>query len=178
MRGAGYRGKFGGEGWDGMWTDMSEIVRPTRDGIHGREFISTVVDVGSKPVFLEFNEDGDFVGQTPQTFEIQLPVVFDLPPVSVVEKDIYKTFAETANELDTLAIIPIGEITKYGLESENVVPLIEVGEEGAYPHETIDHSEAMGGIEEVFDAVARPAVGEQVMTLLERSDLVGAGAVA
>ncbi|MFQ5614893.1 MAG: hypothetical protein ACE5GO_00260 [Anaerolineales bacterium] len=41
VRGAGYRGKFGGEGWDGMWTDMSEIVRPARDGIHGREFIST-----------------------------------------------------------------------------------------------------------------------------------------
>src|SRR5579859_3710767 len=37
VRGAGYRGAFGGEGWDGLWTDMSEIVRPTRDGIHGRE---------------------------------------------------------------------------------------------------------------------------------------------
>jgi len=36
VRGAGYRGPFGGAGWDGMWTDMSEIVRPTRDGIHGR----------------------------------------------------------------------------------------------------------------------------------------------
>src|SRR5262245_64021547 len=35
VRGAGYRGRFGGEGWDAMWTDMSEIVRPTRDGIHG-----------------------------------------------------------------------------------------------------------------------------------------------
>src|SRR5262249_4332495 len=45
VRGAGYRGRFGGEGWDGLWTDMSEIVRPTRDGIHGREFISTAVDI-------------------------------------------------------------------------------------------------------------------------------------
>ncbi|MDR3625138.1 MAG: hypothetical protein P4L16_08405 [Chlamydiales bacterium] len=43
IRGAGYRGKFGGSSWDGMWTDLSEIVRPTRDGIHGREFISTEV---------------------------------------------------------------------------------------------------------------------------------------
>ena len=42
VKGAGYGGKFGGQGWDGMWTDMSEIVRPTRDGIHGREYISTV----------------------------------------------------------------------------------------------------------------------------------------
>jgi hypothetical protein len=47
VKGAGYRGKFGGEGWEGMWTDMSEIVRPTRDGIHGREFISTVIS----PIF-------------------------------------------------------------------------------------------------------------------------------
>jgi hypothetical protein len=52
VRGAGFRGAFSGPGWDGMWTDMSEIVRPTRDGIHGREFISTSVDLGPKPRFL------------------------------------------------------------------------------------------------------------------------------
>ena len=39
VSGAGYRGKFSGHGFDSMWTDMSEIVRPTRDGIHGREYI-------------------------------------------------------------------------------------------------------------------------------------------
>ncbi|MCK5527070.1 MAG: hypothetical protein KAJ05_07970, partial [Candidatus Latescibacteria bacterium] len=37
VSGAGYRGPFTGLGFDSMWTDMSEIVRPTRDGIHGRE---------------------------------------------------------------------------------------------------------------------------------------------
>ena len=57
VRGAGYRGAFGGAGWDGMWTDMSEIVRPTRDGIHGRETISTVVDIGEKPAFLTLDAD-------------------------------------------------------------------------------------------------------------------------
>ena len=36
VSGAGYRGPFVGAGFDSMWTDMSEIVRPTRDGIHGR----------------------------------------------------------------------------------------------------------------------------------------------
>ena len=36
VSGAGYRGPFSGTGFDSMWTDMSEIVRPTRDGIHGR----------------------------------------------------------------------------------------------------------------------------------------------
>jgi len=33
------RGRFHGPGFDSIWTDMSEIVRPTRDGIHGREYI-------------------------------------------------------------------------------------------------------------------------------------------
>ncbi len=46
VSGAGYRGPFSGPGFDSMWTDMSEIVRPTRDGIHGREYISTAVDIG------------------------------------------------------------------------------------------------------------------------------------
>ncbi len=56
--GAGYRGMFAGPNYDGMWTDMSEIVRPTRDGIHGRESISTCVDLGSKPLSLEFDPSG------------------------------------------------------------------------------------------------------------------------
>ena len=47
--GQGYRGPFTGPGFDGMWTDMSEIVRPTRDGIHGREYISTGVSLGAGP---------------------------------------------------------------------------------------------------------------------------------
>ena len=33
---------------------MSEIVRPTRDGIHGREYISTSVDIGRKLPHLAF----------------------------------------------------------------------------------------------------------------------------
>ncbi|MDD5672807.1 MAG: hypothetical protein PHC61_01470, partial [Chitinivibrionales bacterium] len=39
VSGCGYGGPFCGQGYDSMWTDMSEIVRPTRDGIHGREYI-------------------------------------------------------------------------------------------------------------------------------------------
>ena len=48
VSGSGYGGPFSGPGFDSMWTDMSEIVRPTRDGIHGREYISTSVDIGRK----------------------------------------------------------------------------------------------------------------------------------
>src|SRR6266511_4100558 len=31
VRGAGYRGRFGGEGWDGIWTDMSELLHALAD---------------------------------------------------------------------------------------------------------------------------------------------------
>ncbi len=54
VSGAGYGGRFTGPGFDAIWTDMSEIVRPTRDGIHGREYISTSVDIGAKPGWLDF----------------------------------------------------------------------------------------------------------------------------
>jgi hypothetical protein len=49
---AGYGGPFKGPGFDSIWTDMSEIVRPTCDGIHGREYISTTVDLEESPVFI------------------------------------------------------------------------------------------------------------------------------
>ncbi|MGB3129052.1 MAG: hypothetical protein WBC11_04970, partial [Dehalococcoidia bacterium] len=61
VSGAGYRGPFCGPGFDQMWTDMSEIVRPTRDGIHGREYISTVIELGRRPERLEFDENGNLL---------------------------------------------------------------------------------------------------------------------
>ena len=64
VSGAGYRGPFSGPGFDSMWTDMSEIVRPTRDGIHGREYISTAIDLGRKMDRLEF-DDGRVVRISP-----------------------------------------------------------------------------------------------------------------
>jgi Pyruvate/2-oxoacid:ferredoxin oxidoreductase delta subunit len=48
VSGCGYGGPFSGKGFDSVWTDMSEIVRPTRDGIHGREYINTSVDIGRR----------------------------------------------------------------------------------------------------------------------------------
>ena len=65
VSGAGYGGVFAGEGFDSFWTDMSEIVRPTRDGIHGREYISTSIDLGRKPMFLVFDEQGELLFEPP-----------------------------------------------------------------------------------------------------------------
>jgi hypothetical protein len=130
VKGAGYRGKFGGEGWEGMWTDMSEIVRPTRDGIHGREFISTVVDIGYRPNFLEFDEDGMLVGAEPKIVSIPLPILFDLPPENDQPDTAARITAKAAVELGTLAVLPVAMIRNLGLTGGHIVPLVGA-EEGA-----------------------------------------------
>jgi hypothetical protein len=124
VKGAGYRGRFGGEGWNSMWTDMSEIVRPTRDGIHGREFISTVVDLGEKPGFLTFDEQGLPVGKIPRTISIPLPILFDTPPISMMSQTLLTILAETARESGTLAIVPITAIRKFQLSGNHIIPLV------------------------------------------------------
>lgn len=123
VRGAGYRGPFGGEGWDGMWTDMSEIVRPTRDGIHGREFISTSVDIGSKPNFLTF-DGGQPAGELPNTFSLPLPTLFDAPPAHAATATLGKILSQTAAEIDTLTILPPRVIIDHNLRGPHLVPLV------------------------------------------------------
>ena len=56
---------------------MSEIVRPTRDGVYGREYISTSVDVGRKPTSVDFSK----IEHAPSTVEIPVPIIFDKVPV-------------------------------------------------------------------------------------------------
>jgi hypothetical protein len=124
VKGAGYRGKFGGQGWDGMWTDMSEIVRPTRDGIHGREFISTLIDIGYKPNFLSFDENGEPIGALPSTFNIPVPILFDVPPNVDKTDELLTILAKTAKEIDSIAIIPLKKVIELGLEGRHVVPLV------------------------------------------------------
>ena len=99
VRGAGYRGAFGGEGWDGMWTDMSEIVRPTRDGIHGREFISTSVDLGERPGVLTFDGAGVPSAPLPESFSLPIPMLFDAPPLSLEDPILCRVLAEAAGRL-------------------------------------------------------------------------------
>ena len=58
---------------------MSEIVRPTRDGIHGREYISTAVDIGRKLPVLSFHEKTP-TSILPPLVDIPLPIIIDMPP--------------------------------------------------------------------------------------------------
>ncbi len=126
VRGQGYRGRFGGPGWDGMFTDMSEIVRPSRDGIHGRELISTIVDIGSKPMRLQFDADGGLVSAGPKMMSIQVPFVFDSPAKSVMTPRLAKIWKTAAEQVDTLALIPGEMVNSNDLASPSVVPIISL----------------------------------------------------
>ena len=123
VKGAGYRGRFGGEGWDGMWTDMSEIVRPTRDGIHGREFISTSVDIGQKPPFLHFDAEGAVTGESARTFSVPIPMLLDVPPDSVQSPKLFRVLVEAAEKAQTLVAVPITFLKEFRLEG-SIVPLV------------------------------------------------------
>src|SRR6266480_2325435 len=124
VRGAGYRGLFGGEGWDGLWTDMSEIVRPTRDGIHGREFISTTVDIGEKPAFLRFDEQGEVVSPVPRVITTQVPFLFDVPAYTDQSKLLLPILSEVARQIETLVVVPIASAVELFLAGQHVVPLV------------------------------------------------------
>jgi hypothetical protein len=123
VRGAGYRGKFGGEGWDGMWTDMSEIVRPTRDGIHGRETISTVVDIGYTPNFLLFDEGGQPYGVEPRSLSIPLPMLFDGGDTAA-DPRVARILARAAAAVGTLAVLPFEQAAGLAEHAAAVVPLL------------------------------------------------------
>lgn len=103
VSGAGYRGPFSGPGFDRIWTDMSEIVRPTRDGIHGREYINTMIDIGNRPARLSFDEDGRLLNEAPQLLDLPLPILLDSPSLSFVAEHTRMAIAEAADKLGTLA---------------------------------------------------------------------------
>ncbi len=131
VKGAGYRGRFGGEGWDGMWTDMSEIVRPTRDGIHGREFISTAVTIGAKPAFLTFNPNGTLSGEPPKTFSLPLPFIFDVPPIADPSRTVSKIMDQTARQVESLAVMPFDAVRNHDLAGSHIVPLVTAADQDA-----------------------------------------------
>ena len=105
VSGGGYGGPFSGPGFDAMWTDMSEIVRPTRDGIHGREYISTTTDIGRKVMALEFDQAGQLSITPPPVVEIPLPLLLDMLPWSPPRKGLHSVFLEAARSLGTFAVI-------------------------------------------------------------------------
>jgi hypothetical protein len=126
VSGAGYRGRFHGPGFDSIWTDMSEIVRPTRDGIHGREYISTSVDIGPKPMHLSFAPDGKMLTQPSNLLELQLPTVLDVPAWPMRQAELGLARAMAAKELMTVALLYAKDAAKLPQDlMPFVVPILD-----------------------------------------------------
>jgi len=139
VTGAGYRGPFTGPGFDSMWTDMSEIVRPTRDGIHGREYISTSVELGRKLNHLSFDEKGKLLSKIHDTVDIPIPIIFDFPQENL-SPNVKVALVRAAAELNTCIILSADDIkTDIKKYTKNIIPLIS--------HKEIDkHQELIKGV--------------------------------
>jgi ferredoxin len=125
VSGSGYGGPFSGPGFDSMWTDMSEIVRPTRDGIHGREYISTSVDIGRKLSHLAF-ADGQLKVDPPPLLETPLPVLFDRIPQHWRRGEVMTAVTTAAAEIGTLAVLCEADFReKEATVRGHVIPLLE-----------------------------------------------------
>ena len=123
VSGSGYGGPFSGSGFDSMWTDMSEIVRPTRDGIHGREYINTGVDIGRKLDHLAF-QDGKLAVSPPPTLTTPLPIMFDVLPRHQQRGPVLAAVVEAAAEIGILSLVHAHDLSS-NLAKGTVVPLVE-----------------------------------------------------
>ncbi len=120
VSGGGYKGPFRGDGFDAMWTDMSEIVRPTRDGIHGREYISTSVDLGRKEMALSF-VGMELAEEPPPNVHVPIPMMLELCAEPVHEAG-RRAIADAARELQTLCLAgPIDASRLFGGDPDRVV---------------------------------------------------------
>ncbi|MHB8085856.1 MAG: glutamate synthase-related protein [Dehalococcoidia bacterium] len=122
VSGAGYRGKFSGPGFDSMWTDMSEIVRPTRDGIHGREYISTAVDIGRKLPVLHFNKNGQL--KMPPLVDIPMPMMIDMLPKEYNLPQLLPVFKAVAAATGIIMIADSKDIGLLGNDLQQYLPNI------------------------------------------------------
>jgi hypothetical protein len=131
VSGSGYGGPFSGEGFDAMWTDMSEIVRPTRDGIHGREYISTSVDIGRKLPHLAF-QDGKLTVEPLPLAEVAMPVIFDCIEPHWQRGPVNAAVVEAAAELGILAVVRAEDgAAQLAAEHGHVIPLVASAEAAA-----------------------------------------------
>jgi ferredoxin len=121
VSGAGYRGRFTGPGFDSMWTDMSEIVRPTRDGIHGREYISTAVDIGRKPSLLDFSVNKP-EGGLPPLVTLPMPMIIDMMPANYRIPGLLPIFKVVAAQTGIMMIVDYQDLDLLGNELDQYLP--------------------------------------------------------
>jgi hypothetical protein len=127
VSGAGYRGPFAGEGFDSIWTDMSEIVRPTRDGIHGREYINTMVELSRRPTRLKFNADMSLATEASPILEIPLPVLLQEPAFGVFSQNELLSMIMATYATGTLMFIrPESYSSTFEKYASSLVPCLTV----------------------------------------------------
>jgi hypothetical protein len=123
IKGMGFKGGFAERGWDSVWTDMSEIVRPTRDGVYGREYISTLVELGRKPKFIQFFDTEQ--KRTSRIIEIPIPIIFDFLPTNLNSQSILRSIAAAAKKVETLFVASPYQIQGLSKDHcERMVPLV------------------------------------------------------
>jgi len=173
VSGAGYRGRFSGPGFDSIWTDMSEIVRPTRDGIHGREYISTAVDIGPKPMRLSFGPDGGMLTREANLIVAQIPAILDTPPwnTPASARPLALARASAAAALKTLCLVESEHIASIPeAQIPNVIPLLTTAAAVAELPDGVRMIEiAYGG--EVLSAVEEAGCANPDLIVAVRLDL-------
>ncbi|NOX33405.1 MAG: hypothetical protein GXP56_06655 [Deltaproteobacteria bacterium] len=177
VSGAGYRGPFAGKGFDSMWTDMSEIVRPTRDGIHGREYINTCIELTRRPERLAFNEDGSLAVEVKPILEIPLPILFQQPDFGVCSKNVVISMIKAAETIGTKIFIRAADVYQDLMPfGKSIIPLVKKENFENYPlllaRVEMVEIEYEPGIEKLFDRIK--AINENLVIsvgLALRADL-------
>ena len=90
-----------------IWTDMSEIVRPTRDGIHGREYISPAWISAASRCAWSSRPTARCWARPCGCWRFQLPVILDVPAWQMGRAHAWpRARIAAAKELKTLAVVP------------------------------------------------------------------------
>jgi len=153
VSGAGYRGPFVGKGFDSMWTDMSEIVRPTRDGIHGREYINTCIELSRRPERLAFNEDGTLAIHVKPILEVPLPILFQQPDFGIFSKDVLVSMLKAAKTLGTKMLLKASDVYDELMPfSSSIIPLVRKENLEKYPR--------LMGLVEMVEIEYAPGIGK------------------
>jgi hypothetical protein len=128
-RGMGYQGEFAGPElyetktkFDAIWTDMSEIVRPTRHGKLNTEYISTEVEIGRKPPHLIIDSSGRLLVKE-KVVKSSVPILFDYLPPHLTNEQVKEAIAKATQKVKNFAIFSVLDFNPqpYG---DRIIPLI------------------------------------------------------
>ena len=152
VSGCGYGGPFSGSGFDSIWTDMSEIVRPTRDGIHGREYINTGVDIGRKRNRLSFNGT-ELVDPPLPLVQSPMPILFENIQPHWRRGAVVGSIIKAASKLGLYSIVS-DDRSAQAPAGKLIVPLLGASAKAAGPRHADASMIIIEDSEGVLDAVS------------------------